>query len=98
MGVYERCDTRLSTACHSDEQSCLELVEGAFVESFHDKFRAQCLNQHWFMSLNDATQKYETGGGDYNEAQPHGAIGNKAPISLMNRLAAHGPPLPSQTG
>ena len=29
---------------------------------------------------------------DYNEVRPHSAIGNKPPIELANRSAAHGPP------
>jgi hypothetical protein len=28
----------------------------------------------------------------YNEERPHSAIGNKAPIELVNRSAALGPP------
>jgi putative transposase len=32
-------------------------TDNAFIESFNGKFRAECLNQHWFMSLDDAVQK-----------------------------------------
>lgn len=35
---------------------------------------------------------------DYNEVRPHSSIGNKPPISLVNRSAAHGPPWPAGTG
>ncbi len=62
------------------------------------KFRAECLNQHWFMSLQDAVGKCETCCRDYYEARPYNAIGNKPPISLVNRSAAHGPPWPAGTG
>jgi transposase InsO family protein len=31
------------------------------------------------------------GGRDYNEARPHSAIGNKAPISLLNGSSAPPP-------
>ena len=31
-------------------------------------------------------------GRDYNEERPHSAIGNKAPIELIDRSVAHGPP------
>ena len=29
----------------------------AFIESFNGKFREECLNEHWFLSLADAQQK-----------------------------------------
>src|SRR5262249_42658100 len=29
-------------------------TDNAFIESFNGKFRAECLNAHWFMSLDDA--------------------------------------------
>ncbi|RVT89296.1 transposase, partial [Rhodovarius crocodyli] len=43
---------------------------------------------HWFMSLDDARAKLEAWRRDYNEVRPHSALGNKAPISLMNGLPA----------
>ena len=73
-------------------------TDNAFIESVNGKFRAECLNQHWFMSLDDAVGKCETWRRDYNEVRPHSAIGNKSPISLVNRSAAHGPPWPAGTG
>ena len=30
-------------------------TDNAFIESFTGKFREECLNQHWFMSLDDVT-------------------------------------------
>lgn len=39
----------------------------------------------WFLSeLPDAREKMENWRRDYNEVRPHGAIGNKVPIALMN--------------
>ena len=57
-------------------------TDNAFIESFNGKFRAECLNQHWFMNLDDAVGKCEIWRRDYNEVRPHSAIGNKPPISL----------------
>jgi putative transposase len=34
-------------------------TDNAFIESFNGKFRAECLNSHWFMSLDDARRKCE---------------------------------------
>jgi putative transposase len=68
------------------------MPDNAFIESFNGKFRAECLNAHWFMSLDDAVRKCEAWRRDYNEVRPHSAIGNKPPISLLPVSAAHGPP------
>ena len=67
-------------------------TDNAFIESFNGKFRAECLNAHWFMSLDDARRKCEAWRRDYNEERPHSAIGNKTPIELVNRSMALGPP------
>ena len=42
-------------------------TDNAFIESFNGKFRAECLNAHWFMSLDDARRKCEAWRRDYNE-------------------------------
>ena len=41
------------------------------------RFRAECLNAHWFLTLADAREKLEACCKYYNEERPHGAIGNK---------------------
>nr|QIO98813.1 transposase [Bradyrhizobium symbiodeficiens] len=61
---------------------------------FNGKFKSECLNTHWFLSLDDAQQKMEDWRRDYNEVRPHSAIGNKAPISLLNGSSA---PLPGMS-
>ena len=66
-------------------------TDNAFIESFNGKFRAECLNAHWFMSLDDARRKMEGWLKDYNEVRPHSAIGNKTPISLTNYPGAPTP-------
>ena len=66
-------------------------TDNSFIESFNGKFRTECLNTHWFMSLDDARAKMEAWRRDYNEVRPHSAIGNKPPISLMNGSPAPPP-------
>lgn len=61
-------------------------TDNAFIESFNGKFRAECLNAHWFMSLDDARRKMEDWRRDYNEVRPHSAIGNKPPAALQSGL------------
>ena len=63
-------------------------TDNAFIESFNGKFRAECLNAHWFLSLDDARAKMEEWRKDYNNVRPHSAIGNKPPISLMKGSSA----------
>jgi putative transposase len=50
-------------------------TDNAFVESFNGKFRAECLDAHWFLSLDDARAKIEAWRRDYNESRPHTSLG-----------------------
>lgn len=59
------------------------MPDNAFIEAFNGRFRAVCLNAHWFLSLADAVEKLEDWRKDYNEQRPHGAIGNNVPIDLI---------------
>jgi putative transposase len=59
-------------------------TDNAFIEAFNGRFRSECLNAHWFLTLADAREKVEAWRRYYNEDRPHGAIGYKAPIALMN--------------
>lgn len=56
----------------------------SLIESSKGNFRSECLNAHWFMSLDDTREKLEAWRRDYNTVRPHSAIGNNAPISLLN--------------
>jgi len=49
-------------------------TDNAFIESFNGKFRQECLNQNWFLSLNDAEERVDAWRRDYNEARPHSAL------------------------
>ena len=68
-------------------------TDNAFIEAFNGRFRPECLNQHWFMSLADAREKLEAWRGDYNTVRSHSAIGNKPPITLMNHIGETSPPM-----
>jgi putative transposase len=67
-------------------------TDNAFIEAFNGRFRAECLNTHWFMSLDDARTKLEDWRRVYNEVRPHSAIGNKVPITLHYSDGATSPP------
>jgi putative transposase len=60
-------------------------TDNAFIEAFNGRFRAECLNAHWFLNLADAQKKVEDWRRYYNEERPHGSIGNKPPIPATSR-------------
>jgi putative transposase len=41
-------------------------MENGYIESFHGKFREECLNQHWFLTLDDARETIQSWRIDYN--------------------------------
>jgi len=54
-------------------------TDNPFIESFNGRLRQECLNENWFLSLQDAQKKIETWRIEYNEFRPHGSLGNHAP-------------------
>jgi putative transposase len=54
-------------------------TDNALIESFNGRLRAECLNENWFLSLEDAEEKIEAWRIDYNEPRPHSALGHLAP-------------------
>jgi putative transposase len=66
-------------------------TDNAFIEAFDGRFRAECLNAHWFLSFADAQKKVEDWRRYYNEERPHGSIGNKPPILLQDHDGAASP-------
>lgn len=49
-------------------------TDNAFIESFNGRFRQECLNTHWFLSLDDAKSKIEAWRRGYNESRPHSSL------------------------
>ena len=60
-------------------------TDNAKVESFNGRFRAECLNAHWFLSLADAQRKIEAWRQYYNEARPHSALEWATPAEFARR-------------
>lgn len=54
-------------------------VQNCFVESFNGTFRDDCLNLHWFLSLDDARRTVEAWRQDYNRVRPHSSLGGLTP-------------------
>jgi putative transposase len=60
-------------------------VENAYIESFNGRFRDECLNENWFMSLDHARRIIEAWRVDYNHARPHSALGYMTPEEFTSQ-------------
>lgn len=61
-------------------------TDNAFIESFNGSFRDECLNVHWFESIEQASKEIEGWRIDYNESRPHMAHGNIPPAVFARGL------------
>ncbi len=57
-------------------------VDNCFVERFNGTLRDECLNQHWFLSLNDARRSIGQWREDYNSLRPHSSLGRTTPTEF----------------
>lgn len=58
-------------------------IENAYAESFIGRLRDECLNENWFISLNNAREIIERWRIDYNEGRPHTSLGGLTPREYM---------------
>jgi len=56
--------------------------KNGFIESFHDKFRDECLQREWFSSLLDAQVVITDWRLHYNTQRPHSSLGYKTPADF----------------
>ena len=54
-------------------------VANAFIESFNGRLRHECLNQHYFMSLEEARLTIEDWRNHYNAFRPHSSLEGLTP-------------------
>lgn len=59
--------------------------KNGFIESFHDKFRDECLQREWFSSLLDAQVVIEEWRLHYNTKRPHSSLGYKTPANFATQ-------------
>lgn len=60
-------------------------TQNAFVESFNGKFRDECLNENWFLSLDHARKAISQYVKEYNEYRPHRSLGGKTPVEFYKK-------------
>lgn len=63
-------------------------VQNCYIESFNGTFRDNCLNMHWFTSLEDARRTIENWRRTYNEIRPHSSLGRLTPREFGEKYAA----------
>ena len=57
-------------------------TDNALIEAFNGRFRKECLNESWFLSLEDAREKTEEWRQYYNQERPHGSLRNLSPVEF----------------
>jgi len=62
-------------------------TQNAFVESLNGKFRNECLNQHWFRTLDEARKEIDLWREHYNNVRPHSSLGYIPPVEFAKRAA-----------
>lgn len=61
-------------------------IENAYAESFIGRFRDECLNENWFLSLRDARHIIENWRIDYNNGRPHSALAGLTPREYIENI------------
>jgi transposase InsO family protein len=58
-------------------------TDNAFIESFNGRLRQECLQQNWFISLDDAKHIVEDWREDYNQQRPHSSLEQQTPSEFV---------------
>lgn len=60
--------------------------QNCFAESFNGRFRDECLNEHWFVSIRHARKVIETWRQEYNEERPHSSLNDLTPKEFSDKF------------
>lgn len=71
--------------------------QNAYIESFNGRFRDECLNEHWFVSLAQARVVIESWRREYNEERPKRSLGGLTPSAYAMQLAGKSVTLPADS-
>ena len=58
-------------------------TDNGIIEAFNSRFRQECLNEYWFLSVSDAQEKLEAGREHYNRERPHSSLDNLTPEEFV---------------
>src|SRR5690606_17305406 len=64
--------------------------QNGYIESFHSRFRDECLNREWFRSGAEAAQVIEAWRQQYNTKRPHSSLGYRTPAQAAAEASIHG--------
>jgi putative transposase len=59
-------------------------MQNGYIESFNGKLRDECLNESWFLNLNEAKIIIEKWRNYYNFERPHTSLCGMSPIQFLN--------------
>jgi putative transposase len=62
-------------------------TDNCYVETFNGSLRDECLNVHWFETLDQAREIIEAWRRDYNESRPHMALAEAAPSDFARQTS-----------
>ena len=74
-------------------------TDNPFIESFNGKFRDECLNENWFLGVEDARRIIEAWRREYNQERPHSSLGMRPPaefVALWSPAAPGAPQTPRE--
>jgi putative transposase len=61
--------------------------ENAYIESFNGKFRDECLNEHWFVTMAHARRVIEAWRIEYNTERTHSSLDDLTPEEFATKLS-----------
>ncbi|WP_228295992.1 integrase core domain-containing protein, partial [Klebsiella pneumoniae] len=61
-------------------------TDNPFIESFNGSLRDECLNIHWFLSLEDAQDKLDSWRREYNHERTHSSLNDMTPAEFLRSL------------
>ena len=87
----EFCSRAMQTWAHARGVQLFLIEPGkpnqnAYIESFNGRFRDECLNEHWFTSLQHARVIIEAWCQEYNEERPKKSLGGMTPAAYAQTL------------
>ncbi|ECD1638614.1 transposase, partial [Salmonella enterica subsp. enterica serovar Enteritidis] len=63
-----------------------KLTDNPFIESVNGSPRDECLNIHWFLSLEDAQEKLDNWRREYNHERTHSSLNDMTRAEFIRSL------------
>ncbi len=68
-------------------------TDNAYIESFNGRVRQECLNQHWFTTMDEVQRILDIWKVNYNLERPHSSLGNQSPLEFASSSCKNGKPV-----